>query len=83
MTAIHLDESGLTVGEIVARATSWLEELTSEYADDAKLSTKEIVRSIAHFCSGLSEDAEGKLADELHLAGKLLTIGAHLIPGAD
>lgn len=74
---------GLTLEEIRERAVQWLEELGIEYGDDGKLSTREVVRSVAHLVEGLGEDAGGELGDKLSDAGRLLGFLARFFPGPD
>lgn len=72
--------NGWTWKEIMDAVLAALVEAGAEYADDQRLSPREVATVLAHLLQVLAEQGEGPVAEACGVAAKLLRLVAGVLP---
>lgn len=72
--------NGWTMRELLEAVLAALEQAAAEYADDQRLSPREIAVVVASLLQTLCDAGEGPLAEALGVAAKVLRLAAGLLP---
>ena len=76
---MSLEETGITVPELIEIVPTFLEEVLAQYEDDQKLTAEEIIVAIAHLCDKLQKAAVGATARAFGVAELALKLVAKIV----